>query len=60
MEEKWDKRIEAIEEQKGEERSEKRGILGGLFGKIKKGTGKAKPDGHCRAAEGDGGGVVDV
>lgn len=45
-------------EQKGEERGEKRGILGGLFGK--KGTGKAKPDGHHRAAEGDGGGVVDV
>lgn len=47
-------------EQKGEERGEKRGILGGLFGKMKKGTGKAKPDGHHRAAEGDGGGVVDV
>ena len=47
-------------ELKGEERSEKRGILGGLFDKMKKGTGKAKPDGHRRAAEGDGGGVVDV
>lgn len=46
-------------EQKGEERSEKRGILGGLFGKMK-GTGKAKPDGHRRAADGDGGGVVNV
>ena len=53
---KWDKRIEATEEckrskeQKGEERGEKKGILGGFFGKMKKGTGKAKPDGHCRAA----------
>lgn len=47
-------------EQKGEERSEKRGILGGLFDKMKKDTGKARPDGHRRAAEGGGGGVVDV
>lgn len=54
MEEKWDKRIEAID------RGEKRDILGGLSGKMKKGTGKAKPDGHHRAAEGDRGGVVDV
>lgn len=46
-------------EQKGEERSEKRGILGGLFDKMKD-TGKARPDGHRRAAEGDGGGVADV
>jgi hypothetical protein len=35
-------------------------MLGGLFGRMKKGTGRAKPDGHRRAAEGDGDGVVDV
>lgn len=43
--EEWDKRIEAIERAEGEEGSEKRGILSGLFGKMKKGTGKTKPDG---------------
>ena len=66
VEEKWDKRIEAIEErkrskeQKGDERGEKKGILGGLLGKMEKGTCKAKPGEHHRAAEGDGDGVVDV
>ncbi|OCL04954.1 hypothetical protein AOQ84DRAFT_380073 [Glonium stellatum] len=64
VEEKWDKRIETIKEgrqlkeQKPEERGEKKGILGGIFGKMKKGMGKAKPDEHRRAAEGDGDGVV--